>query len=253
MLSGGILAAVVMFIGTDLVWGYVQGVRGLLQQELRDVSTIHMDLARLDQQIESLAPQLAANRRKLIAGQIQIEEFADETIRLQKHQDVAMAEMEELRAVLDSSSDQLTIDGVSYSRLTVESDLSRRLNSHQQAQERLEGRKLMLKRREQAMEHLDQRIRQDEWEVTQLSDLADDLNERLRVIEIAEESGDLKYNRTELTETKEVASEIDLELKAMARFQEQSERELMAHGVQVNLDRRNAAARFDEYAASVDK
>lgn len=251
VLTLSILAAAVVFVGTDLVWGYVQGVRGLVQQQLRDVTTIQMDLARLDQQIEALMPHLAANRKKVIAGQIFNEEFAEETADLQNQQIVAMAEMEELRAALDASGDSLMIDGVTYSREAVESDLSRRLSSHQNAQERLEGRRQMLARREQSLERLDQQIRQDEWEVAQLSDLANDLNERLRATEIAEETGDLQYNKTELTEARDLGSRIERELTVMARFQEYAEQESRAHGVPVNLDRRTAATRFDEYKETV--
>lgn len=225
----------------------MQGVRGMVQESLRDATSIQFDLKRLYQAIEALTPILQENRKTAAELDIEIEFLASDTKKMEEQQELARAEMQELREALDGNAATIHIDNRTYDRATVESDLLRRLEAYQLAEKQLVTRHDLLAKRRQALAHAVSCIRDNEHEQRVLADLADSLNAELKVLEVASATNDMSFDNPQSAQTKELASEIQ---KRISTLQRMCDHEELGREVQVNLDRRTATERFDETFAN---
>ncbi len=244
--STGTVAAMVLLValvGGDLAWSYMQGVRGMVQESLRDATSIQFDLKRLDQAIDALTPTLRENRKTAAELDVEIEFLESDTGKMEDKQRLAKAEMQELRDALEGNATTIDIDGRAYDRATVESDLLRRLESYEMTQKQLATRRELLRKRRQTLSHAVSSIRDNEHEQRVLADLADSLNAELKLLGVASATSNMNFRNPQLAQTQELAAEIR---KRILTLQQMCDHEQPGRGVQVNLDRRTAAECFDQ-------
>ncbi|WP_417849360.1 hypothetical protein [Thalassoglobus sp.] len=247
--AGG--AAVVLLItallGGDLAWSYWQGMQGVVQQGLRDATSIEFDLRRLDQAIEALTPQLQKNRKTAAELDVEIEFLAAETQKMEKKQRLAKAEMQELRDGLSRGVGSIWIDGHMYARATVESDLQHRLEIYEQTDKQIRSRRDLLAKRRRTLEQAVTCLRDNENQQRSLSELADSLNAELKLLEVATATSGISFDQPNLAAAEELATEIEKRIRTLQLMHDQGE---LKSQIPVNLDRRSAADRFDQVFAN---
>lgn len=234
---------VTALIGGDLAWSYWQGMQGMVRDGLRDATSIEFDLQRLDQAIVALSPQLQENRKTAAELDVEIEFLEAETQQIEKKQRNAKAEMQELRDLLRSCTGTILIDGRTYDRRTVESELLHRLEMYKQTEKQINSRRNLLSKRRRTLAQAVACIRNNENQQRNLVELADSLNAELKLLEVATATCDMKFDQPDLAATQELATEIEKRIRTLQLTSDQGE---LRSQIPVNLDRRTAADRFDQ-------
>lgn len=240
--------AVVLLVGGDLVWSYWQGLQGVVRKELRDATSVQFELARLDQAIEALTPTLKENKKTVAELGVEIESLEADTVELERDQQLAKAEMQDLRTALAKrQGDVVLVDGKSFQRTAVEEDLSRRLRAYEQAETQLESRQALVVKRKEMLNKAINSIKQNEQEQQALVDLADTLNAELKLLEVATATSHFNFQPADLTKAQTLARDVQKKVETLQRLNDQAE---LSYEIPVNLDRRTATDRFDAKFAS---
>ena len=240
---GAVSTLLVALFGGDLVWSYWQGVQGLARDSLRDATSITFDLQRLHQAIEDLGSVQQKNRQTAAKLDVEIEILAEDTKKIVDNQRFAKAEMRELREALSSDQEMILVDDHKYARKTIEADLLRRLEAYSLNERQLEAREDLLAERRQMLARVIACVRESEHEQKVLADQADALTAELRLLEVAQSTGDFEFDQPSFEQARKLKAEIQKRLEIAQRTQSQSESGL---SVEVNLDRRTVAERFDQ-------
>ena len=103
----------VALFGGDLAWSYWQGFQGLARNSLKDATSIEFAMQRLHQGVDGLKSTLLKNRKIAAKLEVEIKFLADDTKRIQNTQELAKAEMDELRKALNGNDNIITIDDLS--------------------------------------------------------------------------------------------------------------------------------------------
>ena len=233
----------VALFGGDLAWSYWQGFQGLARDSLKDATSIEFEMQRLHQAIDGLKPTLRKNRQIAATHEAEIQFLAEDTIRIEENQNLAKAEMHELRKALECDKDCMTIDGHEYDRKTIEADLSRRLEAYSLNEHQLSARKKLLAEREQTLAKVVDCIRESEHEQKLLTDQANALDAEIQLWEVAQSTSNLEFDQTAIVKVRKQKRELQKRIETM---QSVSQQDGLAVGVEVNLDRRTAAERFDQ-------
>ena len=236
----------VALLGGDLAWSYWQGFQGLARDSLRDATSIGFDMQRLHQGIDGLNPVLEKNRRTAAKLDVEIQFLADDTIRIEKNQQLAKAEMSELRQALKSSEDAITIDDQEYDRKMIEGDLLRRLQAYSLNEHQLVARKKLLAERRQTLAKIVNCIRENEHEQKMLADQAKALGAELQLLEVAQATSGLEFDQPAIAKVHKLKTAIQKRIETSRRMSNQEE---LGTSVDVNLDRRTVTERFDQIFA----
>ena len=238
-----VAALLVALFGGDLAWSYWQGFQGLARDSLKDATSVEFEMQRLHQAIDGLKPTLVKNRQIAAKHEAEIQFLADDTNRIEKLQELAKAEMHELRRVLKSSDKVMMIDDQEYDRKTIEADLSRRLEAYSLKEHQLSARKKLLAERHQTLAKVVNCIRENEHEQKLLADQAEALDAEIRLLEVAQSTSDLEFDQPAIATVRKQKRELQKRLETMRCI---SEQDGLGTGVEVNLDRRTVTERFDQ-------
>ena len=127
----------ILAVGGDVISEYAAGLRGQVRSEIRNATSVEMDLARLDQLVQDYTPQLNENRKVAAELDVELEFLEKDTQSNREQQELKFAEMKKLREVLadEASADEdevAVFEGRAFTRSEIEQDLSRRMRAYEQ-------------------------------------------------------------------------------------------------------------------------
>ena len=238
---------VVTSVGIGTAWSYLKTAHAQLGQTIRDAVPIAFELKRLEQMTTDLIPEMRANQKVAAQLDVEIEYLAREIETMRNAQKDGKAQMQKLRQALAEKKNSYDFGGRTFSRQEVEQDLERRLQPYDNTAVQLAAKEQILKARRQTLAAATDRIKQYQQQHDLSVQKAESLKAELKLVELAEETGNFQFNHGKLSEAKQLAEEVEKRIRTMQKLVE-GERQVSGE-IPVEADNRPVAERFDEYFA----
>jgi len=232
-------------VGVGTVWSYLRTAHSELGEKIRDTVPIAFELKRLEQMTGDLIPEIRANQK--VAAQLDVEcEYLDREIRtIGDSQEQAKAEMKKLRQALVEDRESYEFGGRKFTAQEVKQDLERRLERFDNAAVQLAAKQRLLADRRRTLAAATQKIQQYQQQHNLLVEKAESLAAELKLVELAQETGNFQFNHSKLSQAKDLAQQVEKRIRTVQKLVE-GHRQL-AGEIPVEADARPVTERFDEY------
>lgn len=237
----------ILAVGGDVISEYAAGLRGQVRSEIRNATSVEMDLARLDQLVHDYTPQLNENRKVAAELDVELEFLEKDTQSNREQQKLKFAEMKKLRETLadEASADEdevAVFEGRTFTRSEIEEDLSRRMRAYEQVDKQIKVRERIIAKRKRMLAVAVSAIKDCEQQQFALADTADALNAELKLLEVGATTRDFDFKKSNLEHAQQLAAKVKKRILSLERLAEQQGKE---EQVPVNLDHRSVVERFD--------
>lgn len=250
--SVAIAGLVVSTVGFGTVRSYFATAKAEIGKQMRDAVPIGFELKRLEQLTSELIPEIQANRKVAAQLDTEVEYLEREIQSLGESQQTAKAEMTKLRDALKNGADSLEFAGRKFTRQQVEDDLTRRLARYDDSRVRLEAKQRILDSRRQTLAAATDKIRACQHQHDLLIEKAESLQAELKLLELAEATGNFRFDHSKLQQTRDLAESVEKRIRTLHKLVDGQPE--LAGEIPVAADERPAGERFDQYfAAARDK
>lgn len=243
-----VCTAAVVVLGVPTTWSYLKGGRKVIEQAVRDLTPIELDLKRLEAEIDSLVPQIRAARQVVAEMDVSIGSQQKDLAALEERQAGEKAQMQKLRDLLRSSDESFKIGGRTYTRHEVEQDLARRLDRYEQAQATLKARQAVLAQQRESFESAQRKLAELTQAKERLVAKAQGLAQQLEALRLAQKTSTVSVDTSALARAEEIAKGIEQRIQVLSKTLAMEERR--TEGIAVEVDARPPAERFDALFAS---
>ncbi|HND53104.1 MAG TPA: hypothetical protein PLV92_11925 [Pirellulaceae bacterium] len=247
--AGG--AVLVSMVGLGTVRSYFSTAKAELTKQMRDAVPIGFELKRLEQLTSELIPEIQANRK--VAAQLDTEvEYLDREIQtLEQSQASSRAEMDQLRATLGKPGEKFEFSGRTFTRREVEDDLTRRLAKFDDAKVRLDAKRRILDSRRATLAAATDKIRACQHQHDLLVEKSEALQAELKLLELAEASGNFQFDHSKLTQTRELAETVEKRIRTLHKLVDGQPQ--LNGEIPVVVDDRPVVDKYDQYFAAKQK
>ena len=232
-------------VGVGTVWSYLRTAHAELGKAIRDTVPISFELKRLEQAVGDLIPEIRANQKVAAQLDVECEFLAKEIQTTEDSQAKAKGQMQKLREALGKAGDVYEFGGRKFTRPEVEQDLSERLERYDNTAVQTAAKRKILQDRRQTLAAATGKIRQYRQQHELLVEKAEALKGELKLVELAQETGNFEFDQSKLGQTKELAEQVEKRIRTVQKLVE-NERQVSGE-IPVEADARPAEQRFDEY------
>jgi chromosome segregation ATPase len=244
LVAAGVVLITSLGLGT--VWSYIRTAHNELGKTIRDTVPISFELKRLEQATQDLIPEIRANQKVAAQLDVETEFLAKEIQATEDSQAKAKGQMQKLRESLSKAGDAYEFGGRKFTRPEVEQDLSQRLERYDSAAVQMAAKRKILQDRRQTLAAATGKIRDYRQQHEMLVEKAEALKGELKLVELAQETGNFEFNQSKLGQAKELAEQVEKRIRTVQKLVE-NERMVVSGEIPVEVDARPAEQRFDEY------
>jgi prefoldin subunit 5 len=244
------VALLVSSVGAGAIWSYARTMHAEIGRQVRDAVPIGFELKRLEQMTAELIPDIQANQKVAAQLDVEIEYLEREIAELDEAQQKAKAEMDKLRESLRNKQDEFTFGGQSFTRRQVEEDLARRLARYDDGRIRLDAKQRILDARRKTLLAATDKIQACKYQHDLLVEKAESLQAELKLLELAQASGNFQFDHSKLQRTKDLALGLEKRIRTLNKLVEGQQP--LADGIPVDADTRSATDKFDAYFAAAE-
>ncbi|MBI2479205.1 MAG: hypothetical protein HYV60_11400 [Planctomycetia bacterium] len=242
------ISLVVSSVGLGSIRSYFRTARAEIGKQIRDAVPIAFELKRLEQVTSELIPEIQANRKVAAQLDVEIEYLDREVTELAASQQTAKAEMEKLRDALRKNQEHYVFGNQSFTPRQIEDDLSRRLARFEDTRVRQEAKTRLLESRRQTLAAATDKIRVCQQQHDLLTEKAESLQAELKLLEVAESTGNFRFDHSKLAQAKDLAVTVEKRIRTLHKLVDGQPE--LAGEIPVEADERSAAEKFDEYFAT---
>ena len=232
-------------VGAGTLWSYFRTVHAEIGRQMRDAVPIGFELKRLEQMTADLIPEIQANQKVAAQLEVEIEYLDREIAELDDGQQRAKAEMDQLRDGLRTKKDEFVFGGQSFTRHQVEEDLERRLARYDDRRIQLDAKQRILGSRRKTLQAATDKIQACRYQHDLLVDKAQSLQAELKLLELAQASGNFQFDHSKLQRSKDLALELEKRIRTLNKLVEGQQPQ--ADEIPVAADTRSASDKFDAY------
>jgi len=201
-----------LLFGRDAI-SYVSTSVSQLHQQVKDNVPIEFELERARNMIKDITPEIRDGMHEIAKEEVKVEELAAQIENLEnqlaKDEEVIL----ERKADLESGDSYYYYAGVRYSRDRVNDDLSKRFARYKTQNENLTALRKRLDARNQHLEAARTKLNDMMAAKKQLEVEVENLEARLKMVEVAKSSADFNLDDSHLSRTKELISDINTRVK----------------------------------------
>jgi chromosome segregation ATPase len=241
-------AMLVSSIGAGTLWSYFRTVHAEIGRQVRDAVPIGFELKRLEQMTADLIPEIQANQKVAAQLDVEIEYLEREIAEMDEGQQRAKAEMDQLRQALRTKQNEFSFGGQTFTRRQVEEDLERRLARYDDRRIQLDAKKRILDSRHKTLLAATDKIQACRYQHDLLVDKAQSLQAELKLLELAEASGNFQFDHSKLQQSKDLALQLEKRIRTLNKLVEGQQPQ--ADEIPVAADTRSASDKFDAYFAT---
>jgi chromosome segregation ATPase len=244
-------ALLVSSVGAGTLWSYFRTMHAEIGRQVRDAIPIGFELKRLEQMTADLIPEIQANQKVAAQLEVEIEYLDREIAELDDGQQRAKAEMDQLRDGLRTKKDEFVFGGQSFTRRQVEEDLERRLARYDDRRIQLDAKQRILDSRRKTLQAATDKIQACRYQHDLLVDKTQSLQAELKLVELAQASGNFQFDHSKLQRSKDLALELEKRIRTLNKLVEGQQP--LADEIPVAADTRSASDKFDAYFTAADE
>ena len=245
LLTVGGIAAVVSIIGVGTLFSYIRTATSEVTKSVRDAVPIEFELKRLEQLTSEMIPEIQGNQKVAAQLDVEIEFLEREVDQLENDSETGHQQMRKLRnALADDNSVPYRFGDREYSHEEIEQDLERRLTAWNDLQLRITAKRRLLKTRRRTLDSAVAKIHACRQQHTLLTEKTESLHAELKLLELAQATGDVSFDETRLARARDLTSQLEKRIRTLQRLVEGDT--LIASGIPVEIDGRSIVERYDD-------
>lgn len=207
LIGGGLVLLAALFLGRG-AWSYISTGVSKARQMVKDNVKIEFEIDRARNMIEGLVPEIRQNKHLLAREEAQIarlqQDLAEKESRLAKSQEHILR----LQGDLESGQNNFVYVGHTYSRSQVEVDLQNRFERHKTLDATVANLHKVVHARQRALEAGKEKVKEMEAAKRQLEVEIENLEARLKMVEVAKTTSEFNFDNSQLARTRELIDEI---------------------------------------------
>lgn len=217
LLAGGSVLLLGLCFGHD-VFSYARTTFGLVRSTVKDSVPISFELERARKMIKELDPEISRHKREIAKEELGVqkltEQLKNDETQLAKHWN----DIERLRGDLGRGEGPFVYAGHTYTAKQVETDLTNRFERHQTKEATVEKVKKILDARRKGLNAAQDKLKAMAAAKRQLEVEVENLEARLKMVEVAKASSDFNIDDSQLSRTRELLKDIEGRIEVDAQL-----------------------------------
>ena len=240
-----VAAVTLSYVSFSTAGSYLRTATDGIARQVKEAVPLDFELRRLEKLTTEMIPEIQANQKVAAQLDVEIEYLQRELQELADESDESRQQMRRLRDSLACNPNQpCEFGGRSYTAEAIAHDLERRLTAWKDLQLRREAKNRLLVTRQRTLDSAVAKIHACRHQHTLLTEKAETLRGELKLLELAQATGNVSFDDTRLQQAKTLSADLEKRIRVLHRLCD-GDHFAPAH-IPVELDRRSIVERFDE-------
>jgi hypothetical protein len=205
--GGGAVLLAALFFGRDAV-SYISTSVAHVHQSFKDSVPIEFELERARKMIKDLTPEIHQNMRLIAVEEAEVERLEKQLATSEAQLATAREQMMRMKGDLDRGDSHFVYVGHTYSRGQVTADLQRRFERFKTQDATVANLHKVLTARQRGLEAARDKLAGMEAAKRQLEVDVENLQARLKMVEVAQTTSEFNFDDSQLARTKDLINEI---------------------------------------------
>ena len=217
LVGGGSALLLALLFGRD-VYSYVATTVGWVHDSVKSNVPITFELERARKMIADLQPEISRHKREIAREEIELEKFAQNLKGDQETLAKKWQEIERLQADLGRGDKQFVYAGHSYTAKEVETDLTHRFDRYETKEATVQKLTKILEARKKGLTAAQEKLKTLIASKRQLEVEVENLEARLKMVEVAKATSELTIDDSQLSRTRELLKDIESRIEVDAQL-----------------------------------
>lgn len=210
-LGAAVLLLAVLFFGRGAV-SYVTTAVDRVQDQVKSNVPVKFEIERARGMIKDLNPEIERNMHLIAREEVEIAKLQRELEQNEKQLAKSQADILRLKNDLEAGNNQFVYAGRSYTAFEVKTDLANRFAHHKTAEATVDQLQKVLRARENGLKAAQEKLEAMLAAKRQLSVEIENLEARLKMIEVAQTTSQINFDDSQLARTRDLINEINTRL-----------------------------------------
>jgi hypothetical protein len=210
-LGAAVLLLAILFFGRGAV-SYVTTAVDRVQDQVKSNVPVKFEIERARGMIKDLNPEIERNMHLIAREEVEIAKLQRELEQNQKQLAKSQADILRLKGDLEAGNSQFVYAGRSYTAFEVKTDLANRFAHHKTAEATVDQLEKVLRARENGLKAAQEKLEAMLAAKRQLSVEIENLEARLKMIEVAQTTSQINFDDSQLARTRDLINEISTRL-----------------------------------------
>ncbi len=217
LVGGALLLLLALFFGKDAC-SYVTTMVGQVRDKMEDNFSVDFHLKRARDQIAKLTPEISKNRTAVAQEEVSVEKLAAQVADMESALATKEKNVRRLKADLDSGQEYYIYSGERYTATEVEKDLEARFAEFKTDKDTLAALQKVLNARRHGLDAARKKLVAMQNAQRQLKVRVENLEARVKMVQVAQTSSDFKFDDSRLARTKELIDQLEGKIRASEKL-----------------------------------
>ena len=189
-----------------------------MRDRVKDSVPVKFELERARKMIAGLDPEIRQHKREIAREELELQKLAKQLEQDKQQLATSWDEIQRLRDDLSRGDSNYVYAGLTYSSSQVENDLTGRFNRYQVKEATLDKMLKIYQARNRGLGAAQDELKQMVADKRQLEVEVEDMEARLKMLEVAKAASELNIDNSRLARTKELLAEIETRIEVDAQL-----------------------------------
>jgi chromosome segregation ATPase len=209
--AGGLGLLAMVFLGRDAA-SYVLTSAGRVTDSVRDAVPVEFEIDRARRMVKNLVPDIRRNMHVIAKEEVEVDRLERQLALAESQREKNHSELSRLSADLSDSKSVYRYAGRTYTTGQVKADLARRLERCKTSDATLESLRGIHRARQQSLDAARQKLEGMLAAKRQLEVEVENLEARLKMVEVAQTTSDVNFDDSRLARVKELMTDLHTRL-----------------------------------------
>jgi len=215
--SGALLLLLGLFFGRD-AFSYVATTAGWIHNSVKDSVPVEFELQRAHKMIAALDPEISRHKREIAREELDLRKLEEKITADRDDLSGLWRDIQRLRDDLSRGDSNFVYAGRTYSAKQVETDLGNRFERYQTREATTDKMEKILDARTRGLEAAQEKLKAMIAAKRQLEVQVENLEARLKMVEVAKAASDFQIDDSQLSRTRELLSDIEARIEVDAQL-----------------------------------
>ena len=217
IVSGAAMLLGLLFFGRDAI-SYLGTTVSKVHTSIKDNVPIDFEIERARKMIKSLVPEIRSNMRLIAKEEVDVERLARQVDKLGGRQQTSRTDLMRLKTDLNSGKSVYSYAGHRYTQVQVKTDLANRFERYKINDATLLKLEKVLSAREKSLAAARRKLEGMLAAKRQLEVDVENLEARLKMVEVAQTTSDFNFDDSHLARTKDLITDIRTRIDVAERL-----------------------------------
>ncbi len=217
LVGGSLLLMATLFFGRD-AFSYLATTAGWMSRSVRESVPVKFELERARKMIASLEPEIGRHKRDIAREELELRRIEEQISTSQEDLADTWRDIQRLRDDLSRGDSNFVYSGRSYTARQVETDLTNRFERYQTREATVANLEKILQARQRGLRAAQDKLQAMIAAKRQLEVQVENLEARLKMVEVAKTASELRIDDSQLSRTRELLTDLEARIEVDARL-----------------------------------